>query len=250
MRFGRTVRSFGATFCRCSGPFRPNRFWLLVAGAGSPTRGPAMIKQVISVCLFVLVSSIASEARPYRVLQALGCNVTMPCDFSYSKTRRERASRQSLQAYRSTQLTVTDAGSAATTVNVSGARVVGGRPAGCPSSFCGCGAALSSRAGIEPCGQLAALPAHGASAGNGCGATRARLRPGAAPRRRHVDGVRRQLGRTPNQNACAFVAGLYGRQPARLGELRETLCIKGNKRHRCRCVTLRNAPAAGAAGLS
>jgi hypothetical protein len=101
-----------------------------------------MIKQVLSVCFFVIVSSIASEARPYRVLQAPGCNATMPCDFSYSQPRHERVSRQSLQAYRSTQLTVTDGGGAATTVNISGARVVGGRPAGCPSSFCGCGAAL------------------------------------------------------------------------------------------------------------
>ncbi|WP_333968922.1 hypothetical protein [Bradyrhizobium sp. CCBAU 45384] len=65
----------------------------------------------------------------------------MPCDFSYSPTRRERAPRP-LQAYRSTQMTVTDAGATATTISVSGERIIGGRPAGCPSSFCGCGAAL------------------------------------------------------------------------------------------------------------
>jgi hypothetical protein len=34
------------------------------------------------------------------------------------------------------------AGSAVAAVNVTGDRIVGGRPAGCPSSFCGCGAAL------------------------------------------------------------------------------------------------------------
>ena len=101
-----------------------------------------MVKQVLSACLFVLVSSFASEARPNRVLQAHECNVTMPCDFSYSQPRREQASRRSLQAFRSVQLTATDAGSSTTTADVSGARVVGGRPAGCPSSFCGCGAAL------------------------------------------------------------------------------------------------------------
>ncbi|MCK1743772.1 hypothetical protein IVA80_23760 [Bradyrhizobium sp. 139] len=100
-----------------------------------------MIKQVLSACLFVAVSSVASEARPYRILQASECNVTMPCDFSYSQTRRERAPRHSLQAYRSTQLTVTDPG-AATMTAAGGDRVMGGRPAGCPSSFCGCGAAL------------------------------------------------------------------------------------------------------------
>ncbi|WP_448032796.1 hypothetical protein [Bradyrhizobium liaoningense] len=126
-----------------------------------------MFKRVFSACVFVVLGSVASEARPYRIQQAPECNVTMPCDFSYSQTRRERTSRSSLasryspvsrsslqrsslQAYRSTQLTVTDAGGTATPANVSGARVVGGRPAGCPSSFCGCGAALRVFGRIVP----------------------------------------------------------------------------------------------------
>ncbi|WP_375160869.1 hypothetical protein [Bradyrhizobium sp. RDT46] len=100
-----------------------------------------MIKQVVSACLLLLAASGASEARPNRISQAPECNVTMPCDFSYSQTRT-RASRQPLQAYRSMQMTVSDAGSSTTTISVSGDRVVGGRPAGCPSSFCGCGASL------------------------------------------------------------------------------------------------------------
>ena len=113
---------------------------------------PAMIKQVVSACVLVVAMSAAAEARPYRILQAPECNVTMPCDFSYSQARRERAPRvsmqraslpkSSLQPYRSMHMTVTDAGNAATTISVSGERVVGGRPAGCPSSFCGCGASL------------------------------------------------------------------------------------------------------------
>lgn len=101
-----------------------------------------MIKRVIFACFFVAVSSVASEARPSRSFQASECNVTMPCDFSYAQPRRERTPRPSLQAYRATQMTVTDAGNTATTISVSGDRVIGGRPAGCPSSFCGCGAAL------------------------------------------------------------------------------------------------------------
>ncbi|WP_027577212.1 hypothetical protein [Bradyrhizobium sp. WSM1743] len=124
-----------------------------------------MFKRVISACFFVVLGSAASEARPYRIHQAPECNVTMPCDFSYSQTPRERTSRfslasrsslisrPSLQAYRSTQLTVTDAGGAATPAagsGVSGARIVGGRPAGCPSSFCGCGAALRVFGRIVP----------------------------------------------------------------------------------------------------
>ena len=130
-----------------------------------------MFKRVFSACVFFVLGSVASEARPYRIHQAPECNVTMPCDFSFSQTRSERNSRSSvsrssvsrssvarssvvsrspLQAYRSTQLTVTDAGGTATTANVSGARVVGGRPAGCPSSFCGCGAALRVFGRIVP----------------------------------------------------------------------------------------------------
>lgn len=109
-----------------------------------------MFKQVFSACLFVMVSSIASEARPYRIQRAPECNVTMPCDFSYSQTRRERVSSYPLQAYRSKLLTVTDAGSGAAAVDISGSRIVGGRPAGCPSSFCGCGAALRVFGRIVP----------------------------------------------------------------------------------------------------
>jgi hypothetical protein len=130
-----------------------------------------MFKRVFSACVFFVLGSVASEARPYRIHQAPECNVTMPCDFSFSQTRSERiskssvykssaykssvygssvVSRSSLQAYRSTQLTVTDAGGTAATANVSGARVVGGRPAGCPSSFCGCGAALRVFGRIVP----------------------------------------------------------------------------------------------------
>lgn len=110
-----------------------------------------MFKQVFSACLFVMVSSIASEARPYRIQRAPECNVTMPCDFSYSQTRRERvSSRYPLQAYRSKLLTVTDAGGGAAAVDISGSRIVGGRPAGCPSSFCGCGAALRVFGRIVP----------------------------------------------------------------------------------------------------
>jgi len=120
-----------------------------------------MFKQVLSACLLVLVSSIASEARPNRLQQAPGCNVTMPCDFSYSQTRSERVSRYSLQTYRSKQLTVAATDRAATdnagtVVTHSGDRIVGGRPAGCPSSFCGCGAALRVFGRVVPELNLAA----------------------------------------------------------------------------------------------
>lgn len=111
-------------------------------GQDLPTQRPAMIKRFFSACILFIATCAVSEARPYRILQAPECNVTMPCDFSYSQTRRERAPRHRLQAYRSTQMTVTDAGNTPTSTIVSNDRVVGGRPAGCPSSFCGCGASL------------------------------------------------------------------------------------------------------------
>jgi hypothetical protein len=120
-----------------------------------------MFKAVLSACLLVALSSVASEARTYRIHQVPECNVTMPCDFSYAQTRRERTSRSplnprsSLQAYRATQLTATDAGGAPTT-SISSARIVGSRPAGCPSSFCGCGAALRVFGRIVPELNLAA----------------------------------------------------------------------------------------------
>jgi hypothetical protein len=101
-----------------------------------------MINRVLSACVLIVICSVTAEARPYRSLQAAECNVTMPCDFSYAQTRGGRSPRQALQAYRSMQMTVTDAGNTATTISVSGDRVIGGRPAGCPSSFCGCGAAI------------------------------------------------------------------------------------------------------------
>ena len=151
-----------------------------------------MIRRVISACIFIAVGCVAAEARPYRMLQASECNVTMPCDFSYAQPRRERAHRvsvqdyrstqmtmtdagntapimgyaqprrertrrASLQAYRSAQMTVTDAGNTAPTIIASssrlsdgGGRVIGGRPAGCPHSFCGCGAAIRVFGHIVP----------------------------------------------------------------------------------------------------
>jgi len=118
-----------------------------------------MFKAVLSAFLLVALSSVASEARTYRIHQVPECNVTMPCDFSYSQTRRERISRSSLQrsslqtpslqAYRATQLTVSDSGAATASIS-GGTRIVGGRPAGCPSSFCGCGAALRVFGRIVP----------------------------------------------------------------------------------------------------
>lgn len=117
-----------------------------------------MLKQVISACCFVVITSASSEARPYRTERASECNVTMPCDFSYSsQTLNQRKGVQySLRTYRSKQLAVVAGTSTATLDSPASTRIVGGRPSGCPSSFCGCAAALHLFGRIVPELNLAA----------------------------------------------------------------------------------------------
>ncbi|WP_249142838.1 hypothetical protein [Bradyrhizobium liaoningense] len=117
-----------------------------------------MFKQVISACCFVVITSLNSEARPYRIEHASECNVTMPCDFSYRSqiSNRGQELRHSLRIHRSKQLSaVTSTNIAALDIPTS-TRIVGGRPAGCPSSFCGCAAALRLFGRIVPELNLAA----------------------------------------------------------------------------------------------
>ncbi|WP_369722093.1 hypothetical protein AB8Z38_35030 [Bradyrhizobium sp. LLZ17] len=115
-----------------------------------------MFKQVFSACLFVVISSICSEARSYRIGHAPECNVIMPCDFSSTQTRGKGISQDSLQAYRPKQLALGSANSITEVSAGADSRIVGGRPAGCPSSFCGCGAALRVFGRIIPELNLAA----------------------------------------------------------------------------------------------
>lgn len=105
-----------------------------------------MFKQTISACYFVAITSLTSDARPYRIERASECNMTMPCDFSqYSQNLNPRTElRMSLRAHRSPQLAVLSE------------QIVGGRPAGCPFAFCGCGAALRVFGRIVPELNLAA----------------------------------------------------------------------------------------------
>jgi hypothetical protein len=113
-----------------------------------------MLKLAFVAFLFVVFASTASEARHYRTAsQASGCNVIMPCDFSFSQSYRasfasypERPIRQNRRA------TLRDVAE----VRVGNGQVVGGRPSGCPSSFCGCGASLRVFGRIVPGLNLAA----------------------------------------------------------------------------------------------
>jgi len=71
----------------------------------------------------------------------------MPCDFSTSKTGHDpvvyNAQPQRLERLgHSARGRVEFGQQEMSRVDVSGAQIVSGRPAGCPRSFCGCGAAL------------------------------------------------------------------------------------------------------------
>jgi hypothetical protein len=107
---------------------------------------------VLAASLFVVLSSSSSDARPFRSLSsAVECNVTMPCDFSSGQTRRIVRSAHVAEQPRLEQRTsryreamaMAEGGS-------SRGQVVGGRPPGCPSSFCGCGASLRVFGRIVP----------------------------------------------------------------------------------------------------
>ena len=105
-----------------------------------------MFKSVIVAFFFVAVATTTSEARHSRIVgQAPGCNVTMPCDFSFSQTGRVKTTSYAQRdhgagSYRREVAAVTAARG----------QSIGGRPAGCPHSFCGCGASIHVFGRIVP----------------------------------------------------------------------------------------------------
>lgn len=104
-----------------------------------------MFNRVAIFLVFALTTSISSEARPLRGAPPPECNVTMPCDFSSSpvqaRSHASRAARLQRSAVASLRMS---------------AEIVGGRPAGCPRSFCGCGAAIRVFGRVVPELNLAA----------------------------------------------------------------------------------------------
>ena len=115
-----------------------------------------MFRQLLVASLFFVTGSIAAEARAFRTGQIPDCNVTMPCDFSFSQTRRERVSRYSQPPQLPMRRTRSDSHITVAEANDSRGQTIGGRPAGCPQSFCGCGAALRVFGRIVPELNLAA----------------------------------------------------------------------------------------------
>jgi hypothetical protein len=109
-----------------------------------------MLKSVFVAFVFVALASTASEARPARIIgQAPGCNVTMPCDFSNSLTRRVSLNSYGRGSQRIERPAILLRYGIAE-ANSGLGQIVGGRPAGCPRSFCGCGASMRVFGHIVP----------------------------------------------------------------------------------------------------
>ena len=116
-----------------------------------------MLRFVCVAFAFLVLSPTVSQARPSRAFsQASVCNVTMPCYFSISKTGRNQAAYNAQLPQRPERLVRSSRGRAEAGTrgvsrgDVAGAQIAGGRPSGCPRSFCGCGAALRVFGRIVP----------------------------------------------------------------------------------------------------
>nr|WP_244642873.1 hypothetical protein [Bradyrhizobium symbiodeficiens] len=103
-----------------------------------------MLRRVFVAFFLVIVGATASEARRSHFNQAPECNVTMPCDFSFSQPYQFSNSR------RSQALRVARARMSFAEATVERGQVVGSRPAGCPRAFCGCGASIKVFGHIVP----------------------------------------------------------------------------------------------------
>lgn len=117
----------------------------LLSLLGQASRMESCMRTVLLVAsLFAVLSSSASIARPS--LQIAECSVIMPCDFSGPQLHHGRYQRQQIGVERR----ATSYRNAMAMVDSSHGQVVGGRPAGCPHSFCGCGASIRLFGRIVP----------------------------------------------------------------------------------------------------
>lgn len=115
-----------------------------------------MLKRVLAASVLVVLGATAAEARHFRTAYSPECNVTMPCDVSFAPARRDASLRftrpqQAIERVRTVGGRVLVA-----SADAGPSEIVGGRPAGCPRSFCGCGAAIRVFGHIVPELNLAA----------------------------------------------------------------------------------------------
>jgi hypothetical protein len=127
--------------------FRPKLIGFCVGAGFAKSESCMRSSIVLFASFFVMLTSSVSDARPSRPsIAASECNVTMPCDLSVSQFRRGRPTSYPL-GFQQREISQRNA-----MAEVTGGRgqVVGGRPAGCPRSFCGCGASIRVFGRIVP----------------------------------------------------------------------------------------------------
>jgi hypothetical protein len=138
------------------GPNFASHLVALALGQASQMESCMRSSLTLVASFFVVISSSASDARPSRPsVNVSECNVTMPCDFSGPQIRRGRIASYPREQHGFEQR-LTSHRNAMAEVNDGRAQVVGGRPAGCPRSFCGCGASIRVFGHIVPGLNLAA----------------------------------------------------------------------------------------------
>jgi len=124
--------------------------------------GDFILKHILVLAAVLSIIAGTAEARPRQTRAPVAppeCNVIMPCDFGMSifapskavekiDKRNKNAKTDAFFSNPLQRITVISATAAST--------VVGGRPAGCPHAFCGCGASLYLFGRIIPSLNLAA----------------------------------------------------------------------------------------------
>ncbi|MDE2376782.1 MAG: hypothetical protein KGM94_05870 [Bradyrhizobium sp.] len=109
-----------------------------------------MFQRVLVASVLVIAASVSSEARPLHTSPPKECNVIMPCDFSFAQSQGPKMVRVARRAQLSQSYAMGSVRSVPSEASVGTGQVVGGRPAGCPRSFCGCGAAIRVFGRIVP----------------------------------------------------------------------------------------------------
>jgi hypothetical protein len=120
-----------------------------------------MVRIVSTTLALVCLASIA-HAHPHRQQLAVGCNQLWPCEAPSAASSSVLAGVRSIDAGITKEKRVSrperarhSAGIAEVSARAV-SQVIGGRPAGCPSRFCGCGASLHLYGRIIPSLNLAA----------------------------------------------------------------------------------------------
>lgn len=97
----------------------------------------------LAAALALACVSVPADARPRQIVAHPDCNIVFPCEGVTRSARGERIAK------------AVGFGVAQNVYHLRG-EVIGGRPAGCPHRYCGCGASLHLFGKIIPALNLAA----------------------------------------------------------------------------------------------